>query len=77
MVWSLIGFGAAFILGAILTVIGGASVELMNCPAIISGFPEQDTGCKSFSVMVFAGGSMTIIGGAVASWILTFGKLPS
>lgn len=76
MVPTFIGFGAAFILGAILMVVGGAGVELMDCPAIISEFPAQEPSCKSFSLLVFVGGFMTIIGGAVASGILTFGKLP-
>ena len=77
MVWGFIGFGAAFILGAIFTVVGGAGVELMDCPAIISEFPAEKSGCNSFSVLVFAGGAMTIIGGVVASGILVFGKFPS
>lgn len=77
MVWSFIGFGAAFILGAIMTVVGGAGVGLMDCPAIISEFPAQEPACKSLSLLVFAGGAMTIIGGAVASGILVFGKFPS
>ncbi len=74
MVPAFIVFGAAFILGAILTVVGGAGVELMDCPAIISGFPEQESACKSFALLVFVGGFMTIIGGAVASGVLVFGK---
>jgi len=77
MVWGFIGFGAAFILGAILTVVGGAAVGLMDCAAIISEFPAEKSGCNSFSVLVFAGGAMTIIGGAVASGILVFGKFPN
>lgn len=80
MVWGVIGFGSAFILGAILAVVGGAGVELMDCPSIINGlpgFPTQKPACKSFSLLVFVGGVMTIVGGAVASGILTFGKLPS
>ena len=74
MVWSFIGFGATFILGAILTVVGGAGVELMDCPAIIGEFSAQETTCKSFSLLVFVGGFMTIMGGAVASGVLVFGK---
>ena len=77
MVPTFIGFGAAFVLGAILTVVGGAGVELMDCPAIISEFAAQESSCKSFSLLVFVGGFMTIIGGVVASGILTFGKLPN
>jgi hypothetical protein len=77
MVWIFVGFGVAFVLGAILAVVGGAGVELTNCPSIFSGLPAQDPSCKSFSLLVFLGGIMTIIGGAVASAILTFGKLPS
>ena len=77
MVWSFIGFGAAFVLGAIMTVVGGTAVELMDCPAIISEFSAQETTCKSLSLLVFVGGFMTIIGGVVASGILTFGKLPN
>lgn len=76
MIWAFIGFAAAFVVGAILTIVGGAGVELKDCPAIISAFPSHEPGCNSFSVLVFAGGSMTIIGGVVASGILTFGKLP-
>ncbi len=77
MVWAFIVFGAMFILGAILVVIGGAGVELMGCPAIISEFPAEEATCNSYSVLVFVGGAMTIIGGVVASGILTFRKLPS
>ena len=53
MVWVFAGFGAAFVLGAVLAVIGGAGVELTNCPAIFSGFPAQEPTCKSFSLLVF------------------------
>ena len=77
MVWSFIGFGAVFILGAIMTVVGGTGVGLMDCPAIISEFSAQETTCKLFSLLVFVGGFMTVIGGAVASGVLVFGKFPN
>ncbi len=77
MVWALIAFGVAFFLGSILTLVGGAAVQLMDCPAIFSAFPLEAPSCRSFAGMVFAGAPMAFIGGAAASGILTFGKLPS
>ena len=74
MVPTFIGFGAAFILGAIFTVVGGAGVGLMDCAAILREFGAQEPGCKSFAFLVFLGGFMTVIGGAVASGVLVFGK---
>lgn len=76
MIPTFIGFSAAFILGAVLAVVGGAGVELMECRPILSAFPAQEPACTSFWLMVFVGGLMTIIGGAVAFGVLAFGKLP-
>lgn len=76
MIPTFIGFSAAFILGAILAVSGGAGVELMECRPILGTFPAPQLACASFWLMVFVGGLMTIIGGAVAFGVLAFGKLP-
>ena len=77
MIATFILFGAAFIVGAVLVVIGGAGAEFADCPAIISVFPADQPHCNLFSGFIGVGGLMTILGGAVASWMLAFGNLPN
>ena len=71
-----LGFGAAFVVGLLLLITGTAGGHLVDCPALMRQFPAPDARCNLFSGFVFGGGLMVIVGGAVSSWTIAFGKWP-
>lgn len=71
-----IGFGAAFLVGLALMIAGAGGVELADCPALLAQFPAVEMRCNLFSGFVLGGGLMMVVGGAVSSWLLAFGKWP-
>lgn len=71
-----IGFGAAFIVGFVLVISGTVGTELAECPALVAQFPAAEMRCNLFSGFVLGGGLMAMVGAAVSSWLIAFGKWP-
>lgn len=71
-----IGFGAAFIVGFVLVISGAVGTELAECPALVAQFPATAMRCNLFSGFVLGGGLMAMVGAAVSSWLIAFGKWP-
>ncbi len=71
-----VGFGVAFMVGVVLVISGAAGAELADCPALLVQFPAVEMHCNLFSGFVFGGGLMAIVGAAVSSWLIAFGKWP-
>ncbi len=71
-----VGFGAAFVLGIVLLIVGAVGAEVADCPAALVQFPAVEVRCNLFSGFVISGSAMVMIGGGVASWLVAFGKWP-
>ena len=68
------GFFGAFALGIVMLTTGTAGAYLVDCPAALAQFPATETRCNLFSGLVIGGGLMGLVGGAVFSWVIAFGK---
>ena len=71
-----IGFGLAFMVGVVLVISGTAGRELVDCPALLVQFPAVKMHCNLFAGFVLGGGLMAVVGAAVSSWLIAFGKWP-
>ena len=67
-------FFAAFVLGLLLMTTGTAAASVVDCPALTHQFPAAEPRCNLFAGLFLAGGPMMVVGGAVFSWTLAFGK---